>query len=185
MHINRFSRKKRFNIFFYFLQPLVPTLLAAAAASSSPNTTTIPNSTITNNNGTAPTSTNVNHPHLVHPSSYVTSSSSTDSSSGQHHPYAYTNMATSTNKISSTTTNLVVDSTSHLPEIINVPSSPSIIETATTTINSNIQQISANELINNENVCLKKSVFFILLKDNLLRLNQILHHLIHHNQQVQ
>jgi hypothetical protein len=40
-------------------------------------------------------------------------------------------------------------------------------------------------LINNENVCLKKSVFFILLKDNLLRLNQILHHLIHHNLQVQ
>jgi len=82
----------------------------------------------------------------------VTSSSSTDSSSGQHHPYVYANMATSTNKISNPTANLVVDSTSHLPEIINVPSSPSIIETTT---NSNIQQISSNELINNENVCFK------------------------------
>ena len=83
----------------------------------------------------------------------MTSSTSTDSSSGQHHPYAYTNMATPTNKISNITTNLVVDSTSHLPEIINVPSSPSIIETTT---NSNIQQILSNDLINNENVCLKK-----------------------------
>lgn len=87
----------------------------------------------------------------------MTSSSSTDSSSGQHHPYAYTNMTTitTTNKITSppTVTNLVVDSTSHLPEIINIPSSPSIIETT----NSNIQQISTNELINNENVCLKKT----------------------------
>lgn len=86
----------------------------------------------------------------------MTSSSSTDSSSGQHHPYAYTNMATSTNKITNTTpttaTNLLVDSTSHLPEIINVPSSPSIIETT----NSNIQQISTNELINNENVYFEK-----------------------------
>jgi len=88
----------------------------------------------------------------------VTSSSSTDSSSGQHHPYAYTNMATSTNKISNVTTNLVVDSTSHLPEIINVPSSPSIIETTTT--NNSIQQLSSNELINNENVCSKNFFYF-------------------------
>ncbi|CAF3807589.1 unnamed protein product [Rotaria sordida] len=125
--------------------PLVPTLLAAAAASSSSNSTT-------NNNGTTTTSTNANHSHVIHPSSYVTSSSSTDSSSSQHHPYAYTNMvaaATTANKISNTTTNLVVDSISHLPEIINVPSSSSIIETTTT--NSNTQQISSNELINNEN----------------------------------
>ncbi|CAF1456438.1 unnamed protein product, partial [Adineta steineri] len=92
--------------------------------------------------------TNVNHSHLVHPSSYVTSSSSTDPSSSQHHPYAYTNMATTTNKLSNTAaTNLVVDSTSHLPEIINVPSSSSIIETT----NSNTQQIPTNELINNDN----------------------------------
>ncbi|CAF0845586.1 unnamed protein product [Rotaria sordida] len=127
------------------LNPLVPTLLAAAAASSSSNSTT-------NNNGTTTTSTNANHSHVIHPSSYVTSSSSTDSSSSQHHPYAYTNMvaaATTANKISNTTTNLVVDSISHLPEIINVPSSSSIIETTTT--NSNTQQISSNELINNEN----------------------------------
>ncbi|CAF4612697.1 unnamed protein product [Rotaria sp. Silwood1] len=126
--------------------PLVPTLLAAAAASSSSSS----NSTSTiNNNGTTTTSTNVNHSHIVHPSSYITSSSSTDSSSSQHHPYAYTNMVTTTaNKISNTTTNLVVDPISHLPEIINVPSSSSIIDTTT---NSNTQQITSNELINNEN----------------------------------
>jgi hypothetical protein len=52
-----------------------------------------------------------------------------------------------TNKISNTPTNLVVDSTSLLPEIINVPSSSSIIETPTTNSNTSI------ELINNENVC--------------------------------
>ncbi len=70
-------------------------------------------------------------------------------------------MVTSTNKISNVTTNLVVDSTSHLPEIINVPSSPSIIETTTTTTtNNSIQQLSSNELINNENVCSKNFFYF-------------------------
>jgi hypothetical protein len=53
-------------------------------------------------------------------------------------------MATTTNK----TPNLIVDSTSHLPEILNVPSSSSSIIEPTTT-NSNI----SNELIINENVC--------------------------------
>ena len=83
--------------------------------------------------------------------------SSIDSSSSQHHPYAYTNMAVATtNKISNTTTNLVVDSTSHLPEIINVPSS-SIIESSSTcnsnnNNNNHTQQLSPNELINNDNV---------------------------------
>jgi len=82
----------------------------------------------------------------------VTSSSPTDSLSSQHHPYAYTNMAAvATNKLSNTATNLVVDSTTHLPEIINLPSSSSMLETPPT--NSNTQQISTNELINIENVC--------------------------------
>ncbi|CAF1474787.1 unnamed protein product [Adineta ricciae] len=137
------------------LNPLVPTLLAAAAASSSSNS-----NSATNNNGTTtvtggtPTPTiaapaTINHSHLVHPGSYVTSSSATDSSSSQHHPYAYTNMATATQttKLSNTPTNLLVDSTSHLPEIINVPSSSSIMEVP----NSNTQPISTNELINNDN----------------------------------
>ncbi len=60
--------------------------------------------------------------------------SSTDSSifSSQHH----TNM-TATNKIS----NLVVDSTSHLPQIVSAPSSP-IIESTTT---NSIQSLSPND----------------------------------------
>jgi len=59
--------------------------------------------------------------------------------------------AVATNKLSNTATNLVVDSTTHLPEIINLPSSSSMLETPPT--NSNTQQISTNELINIENVC--------------------------------
>jgi len=60
--------------------------------------------------------------------------SSTDSSilSSQHH----TNMI-ATNKIS----NLVVDSTSHLPQIVSAPSSP-IIESTTT---NSIQSLSPND----------------------------------------
>lgn len=60
-------------------------------------------------------------------------------------------MATSTAKLSNPASNLLVDSTSHLPEIINIPTSPAILE-ATAIANSNIQQVSANELIANENV---------------------------------
>jgi len=59
--------------------------------------------------------------------------------------------AVATNKLSNTATNLVVDSTTHLSEIINLPSSSSMLETPPT--NSNTQQISTNELINIENVC--------------------------------
>ena len=170
----------------------MPTLLAAAAASSSSNS----NST-TNNNGTTtvtgatPTPTiaapaTINHSHLVHPGSYVTSSSATDSSSSQHHPYAYTNMAAAaqTTKLSNTPANLLVDSTSHLPEIINVPSSSSIMEVP----NSHTQPLSTNELINNDNVCeSKENTRLDVLEQktmSFLRLNQTLLHLIHRNRPV-
>ncbi|UJR32857.1 hypothetical protein I4U23_020318 [Adineta vaga] len=66
--------------------------------------------------------------------------------------------AGTTNKLSNTTTNLLVDSTSHLPEIINIPSSSSIIEAT----NSNTQSISTNELINNDNVCERKTLFIYI-----------------------
>lgn len=83
----------------------------------------------------------------------MTSSSSTDPSSAPHHPYAYATMATAAAaaKLSNPTNNLVVDSTSHLPEMINVSTSPTILE-GTTITNGNIPGISANELINIETV---------------------------------
>lgn len=81
----------------------------------------------------------------------MTSSSSTDPSSVPHHPYAYATMATAAAKLSNPTNNLVVDSTSHLPEMINVSTSPTILE-GTTITNGNIPGISANELINIETV---------------------------------
>jgi hypothetical protein len=102
---------------------------------------------------------------MIHSSSYVTSSScnsSTDSSSSQHHPYAYTTMTvpTAMNKPNS----LLVDSTSHLTEMINVPSSSILESTTATTLNSNhsIQQLSSSELINNDNVY-QLEYFFSLL----------------------
>ncbi|CAF2045101.1 unnamed protein product [Rotaria magnacalcarata] len=132
--------------------PLVPTLLAAAAASSTPSSSSSSSTiTTTTSNGNGTTSNTVNHPHLVHPSSYMTTASSADSSSSQHHAYAYANMvATTGNKLPNPPANLVVDSISHLPELINVQSSSSIIESTTT--NSNTQPISCNELITNENI---------------------------------
>ncbi|CAF4903512.1 unnamed protein product [Rotaria magnacalcarata] len=134
------------------LNPLVPTLLAAAAASSTPSSSSSSSTiTTTTSNGNGTTSNTVNHPHLVHPSSYMTTASSADSSSSQHHAYAYANMvATTGNKLPNPPANLVVDSISHLPELINVQSSSSIIESTTT--NSNTQPISCNELITNENI---------------------------------
>ena len=93
-----------------------------------------------------------NHPHLVHPSSYVTSSScnsSTDLSSSQQYPYAtYAPSVATSNK----STNLVVDSTSHLPEIVNLPSSSSILESTLATSHHSAQQLSPSELINHDNV---------------------------------
>ncbi|CAF4724448.1 unnamed protein product [Rotaria socialis] len=132
--------------------PLVPTLLAAAGASSTPSSSSSSSTiTTTTSNGNGTVSSTVNHPHLVHPSSYMTTASSADSSSSQHHPYAYLNMvATTGNKLPNPPANLVVDSISHLPEVINVQSSSSIIESTTT--NSNTQPISSNESIANENI---------------------------------
>jgi hypothetical protein len=63
--------------------------------------------------------------------------------SSQHHSYASTNMTT-TNKIS----NLVVDPTSYLPQVVSVPSSPSsFIESTITNSNNNniIHSLSPND----------------------------------------
>jgi hypothetical protein len=84
---------------------------------------------------------------------------------------------TATNKIS----NLVVDSTSHIPQIVNERSSP-IIESTTTNSNNITQSLSPND-----NVCeLIINIFSFKIKFiGFLRVNQILVHLIHLNQQVQ
>ena len=63
-------------------------------------------------------------------------------------------MATAAAKLSNPTNNLVVDSTSHLPEMINVSTSPTILE-GTTITNGTIPGISVNELINTETVNFK------------------------------
>ena len=60
--------------------------------------------------------------------------------SSQHHSYASTNMTT-TNKIS----NLVVDSTSHLPQIVSATIITSIIESTTTNSNNITQSLSPND----------------------------------------
>lgn len=56
-------------------------------------------------------------------------------------------MATSATKLSNPSSNLVVDSTSHLPELINVSTSPTILDGTTITNGT-----SVNELINTDNV---------------------------------
>ncbi len=101
----------------------MPTLLTTASSSPPP--------------GSIPTNTN-------RPSSNGAYSSSVDSSSlatiaSQDHLYASINMTT-TNKIP----NLVVDSTSHLPETVSLPSSPS---------SSNSNNIITQSLSPNDNVC--------------------------------
>jgi len=104
----------------------MPTLLTAGNSST-------PGSIIASTTGPSSAIPNV---------TYSSLSSSMDSStfanvSSQHHSYA------STNKIS----NLVVDSTSHLPQIVNERSSP-IIESTTTNSNNITQSLSPND-----NVC--------------------------------
>ncbi|CAF3590551.1 unnamed protein product [Rotaria sp. Silwood1] len=124
--IQQYNNQRLFNQQFF---PLVPTLLAAAASSSSGSTTT--------NNTTGPSSTITN-------GTYSSLSSSMDSSTlvtipSQHHSYASTKM----NKIS----NLIIDSTSHLPKIVNVSSSPSSIIESTTNSNTNTNTTTNNNII--------------------------------------
>jgi peptidoglycan DL-endopeptidase CwlO len=142
---------------------LVPTLLAAAAAT----TTTTTAATATTSSATNSSANNHHsHAHLIHPSQMTGNSScnlSTDPSSSptlatlssQHHPYAFTTMPTTTN-LSGSSANLVVDSTSHLSTILNLPpsssssSSPSIVPIEPTTTNSNPttnQPLSPNEQV--------------------------------------
>jgi hypothetical protein len=131
----------------------VPTLLAAAATTSSPGLTT---TSTTGTSSSSTTTSNGTYSHLVHPS-YVTSSSCNSSQdpsspilatlSSQHHPYAYTNMAT-TNKISNTQTNLLVDSISHLPQIANVSSSPPPPASIESIPTNSIQSLSPNDKSN-------------------------------------
>ena len=139
----------------------MPTLLAAAAASSSPSSTGSISNPTHNGAPSAVTATstsataNANQAHLIHPSSYVTSSScnsSTDLSSSQHHPYAYANMTMAATK----PTTLLVDSTSHLPEMISVPPSSMVEPSGTTTANSNhhaLQQPLPTDLLTSDHVC--------------------------------
>ncbi|CAF1112494.1 unnamed protein product [Rotaria magnacalcarata] len=107
--------------------PLVPTLLAAAVATSSAS-----GSTTTSTTGTSSTITNGTYSSL--PSSTDASTSITMPS--QHHTYVSNNM----NKMP----NIVVDSTSHLQQFINVSSSMS--ESTTTNSNNSItQSLSPND----------------------------------------
>jgi len=73
--------------------------------------------------------------------------------SSQHHSYASTNITT-TNKIS----NLVVDRTSYLPQVVSVPSSPSSFIESTIT-NSNNNNNIIHSLSPNDNVCELNDVF--------------------------
>jgi RNA recognition motif-containing protein len=105
--------------------PMMPTLLTTATSSS-------PGSITTSTNGPSSTITNGTYS-STEPSKLAIHSS-------QHPSYASTNITT-TNKIS----NLVVDSTSHMPHIVRGSSSPINESTATNSHNNNAQSLSPND----------------------------------------